>query len=94
MASTTTTLKLPEDLKARIAAIAAQMGKSPHAFMIEALQRETELAERRQAFIRDALLSRDEVEEQGLVYDTDAAFSYILDRLEGKPSVRPDPVKL
>lgn len=32
----TTTLKLPDDLKARIAAAAEQSGKSPHAFMVAA----------------------------------------------------------
>jgi hypothetical protein len=42
--SATTTLKLPDDLKARIAVVAEQTGKTPHAFMVEALQRQTKLA--------------------------------------------------
>ena len=47
----TTTLKLPEELKERIAAAAADAGKSPHAFMVEALAAQTGLAERRRVFV-------------------------------------------
>ncbi|MGH8773414.1 MAG: CopG family ribbon-helix-helix protein, partial [Burkholderiales bacterium] len=35
-----TTLKLPDKLKARIARIAKETGRSAHALMIEALERE------------------------------------------------------
>lgn len=90
----TTTLKLPDDLKARIAAAAEQSGKSPHAFMVEALQRQTDLAEMRRQFVGEALLAREEVAQYGLVYDSDEVFSYIQARLEGKPAKRPGPTKL
>ena len=43
----TITLKIPEALKARIADAAGQAGKSPHAFMVEALEAETRRAEMR-----------------------------------------------
>ena len=56
----TTTLKLSDELKARIALAAQQTGKTAHAFMVEALELQTELAERRSAFVTDALLARDE----------------------------------
>lgn len=90
----TTTLKLPDDLKARIGQIADAEGKSPHAFMIEALQAQTELAERRQEFLAGARLARQEVAEYGLVYDADEVFSYLQDRLGDKPAKRPAPTKL
>ncbi len=45
--SVTTTLKLTEALKARIGRVAAEAGKSSHAFMLEAIERHTALAERR-----------------------------------------------
>ncbi len=90
----TTTLKLPDDLKARIATAAEQAGKTPHAFMVEALQLQTELAERRREFVQEALLAREEVAEYGLVYDADEVFSYLRARLEGKPAKQPDPSKL
>jgi predicted transcriptional regulator len=41
--STTNTLKLPQELKQRIAAAATDAGKSPHAFMVEALAAQTAL---------------------------------------------------
>jgi predicted transcriptional regulator len=91
--STTTTLKLPDDLKARIATAAEQASKTPHAFMVEALQLQTEVAERRE-FVQEALLAREEVAQYGLVYDADEVFSYLLARLDGKPAKQPDPTKL
>lgn len=90
----TTTLKLPETLKSRIARIAEAEGKTPHAFMVEALQAQTELAERRREFVESALLARQEVAEYGLVYDADEVFSYLQDRLEDQQAKRPSPTKL
>lgn len=92
--SATTTLKLPDDLKARIATAARQAGKSSHAFMLEALQMQTELAERRREFVQSALLAEQEVAQYGLVYDADEVFSHIRDRLAGRPTQAPKPVKL
>jgi len=92
--SATTTLKLPDDLKARIAVAAEQTGKTPHAFMVEALQMQTELAERRREFVQSALLAEQEVAQYGLVYDADEVFSYLRDRLAGRPAQEPKPVKL
>ena len=92
--SATTTLKLPDDLKARIAVAAEQAGKTSHAFMVEALQMQTELAERRREFVQSALLAEQEVAQYGLVYDSDEGFSYLRDRLAGRPAQEPKPVKL
>ena len=92
--SATTTLKLPDDLKARIAIVAEQTGKTPHAFMVEALRIQTELAERRREFVQSARLSEQEVAEYGLVYDADEVFSYLRDRLAGRPTQDPKTVKL
>ncbi|MCZ2156294.1 MAG: hypothetical protein LC114_20725 [Bryobacterales bacterium] len=90
----TTTLKFSDDLKERIAAAAADAGKSPHAFMIEALAAQTALAERRRAFVDAAVNAEHEVAELGLVYDADAVFSYLQDTLAGKRAKRPRAVKL
>ena len=92
--SATTTLKLTDDLKSRIAVAAEQAGKTSHAFMVEALQMQTELAERRREFVQSALLAEQEVAQYGLVYDADEVFSYLRDRLAGRPAQEPKPVKL
>ena len=59
-----TTLKLPERLKRRIAPLARSVGKTPHAWMVEALETHTALAEKRRTFVADALAA-DEVEGVG-----------------------------
>ena len=90
----TTTLKLPEELKERIAAVAADAGKSPHAFMVEALAAQTALAERRRVFVAAAHAAAQEVAQYGLVYDADEVFGYLQDKLKGKRTKRPKAVKL
>ena len=50
----TTTLKLPDDLKARIARLAEETGRSPHGFMVDALERQVSRAERWRDFINEA----------------------------------------
>jgi len=87
----TITLKLSDELKARIALAAQQTGKTAHAFMVEALELQTELAERRSAFVADALLAREEVARYGLVVDADEVFDYLKARAEGKAAPKPDP---
>jgi predicted transcriptional regulator len=92
--TTATTLKLPDELKERVAEAAAAVGKSPHAFMVEAIELQTQLAERRRAFIKSALAAEEEVAQYGLVYDGDEALSYLKARLEGKRPARPRKRKL
>jgi predicted transcriptional regulator len=87
-----TTLKLPEELKSRISAAAAEAGKTPHAFMIEALTRQTEAAERRREFVSVALAAEQEVAADGLVYDAEESFAWLRGRLTGdQPLPRPAP---
>lgn len=85
----TTTLKLSDELKARIALVVRQSGKSTHAFMVEALELQTELSERRSAFVADALLAREEVVRYGLVLDADKVFDYLKARADGRPARKP-----
>ena len=46
----TTTLRIEDDLKARVAAAVEQTGKTPHAFMLEAITRTIDQAEQDRAF--------------------------------------------
>ena len=66
--ASTTTLKLTDELKLRIASLAQASGKAPHAFMVEALEAQAHLAEMRQSFIKDALASAAEVDAGGALY--------------------------
>src|SRR3990172_2800801 len=53
----TTTLKLPEKLKTRIARLAKETGRSAHSLMVEALEREVAREERMREFVREALVT-------------------------------------
>ena len=46
----TTTIRLPEDLKARVAAAAKRAGTSAHGFILEAIAEKTEQEDRRADF--------------------------------------------
>ena len=89
-----TTLKLPESLKSRIAELARAAGKSPHAFMVDALSAQAELAERRAEFLASALAAERDVGQYGLVFDADEVLSYMDARLSGQKAVAPKARKL
>jgi predicted transcriptional regulator len=50
----TTTIRLPDDLKARVTEAAKRTGNTAHAFMLEAIAEKTEQAERRTDFAAQA----------------------------------------
>ena len=85
----TTTLKIPDALKVRIADAAQQAGKSAHAFMVEALEAETRRAEMRRDFVNSAMKAEQEVVCYGDVYAMDAVHRYFSDKLAGKSPKRP-----
>lgn len=89
-----TTLKLPADLKRRVAEVATEVGQSPHAFMVEAIERQTAYAERRREFVRAALVAEEEVAQYGLVHDGDEVLAYLQGRLAGKAVRSPRKRKL
>jgi predicted transcriptional regulator len=90
--ASTTTLKLSDELKSRIASVAQASDKSPHAFMVEALEAQAHLAEMRQSFIKDALVSAEEVDAGGALYAMEDVHAYILKRTSGKSAKRPQPI--
>ena len=86
--SVATTLKLPEELKSRIARLAKQSKKSAHSLMIEALEREVSREERMQAFVREALAADAEIEAGVEVYRAEDVHDW-LDRLASKRKAAP-----
>jgi predicted transcriptional regulator len=87
--TSSTTLKLPAELKDRVAEAAEAAGRSPHAFMVEAIEAQTRLAERRREFVASALEAEREVAKFGLVYDGDEVLSYLQAKLSGQTVRRP-----
>ena len=91
--SVSTTLKLPERLKKRLGPLAKSAGKTPHAWMLEALETQATLAEKRRGFIDDARAAEKEVGKTGVVYRARDVHRYIRARAAGKKGARPTSVK-
>jgi predicted transcriptional regulator len=88
-----TTLKLPETLKERIAPLAKAAGKTPHAWMVEAIETQANLAEMRKRFVDGALASLAEYKRTGFAYAADDVREYFDAKVAGKKPARPKPVK-
>jgi predicted transcriptional regulator len=90
---TTTTLKLPEELRKRVAAAVEGTGQSAHAFMVEAIERQTRFAEQRRGFVADALAAREDAHRSGVGYPADEVHRYMRARGRGEKAARPEPRK-
>ena len=88
------TLKLPDELKSRINELAAASGKSPHAFMVDALAAQTAHAENRRAFVHSALQAREDVARYGLVHEAAGVHKWLLARAAGRKAKPPRSKKL
>lgn len=86
---TTTSLKLPDELKAKAADIAKQRQLSPHAYMVEAIRRATEQDERHQQFIDDAMLAREEALKSGKGYSADKVHAYLRQKASSSKTKKP-----
>ena len=84
-----TTLKLPPELKDRVKAVAEGTGKSPHAFMVEAIEQQTALAEKRREFVAAALAARRNFMRTGKAYALEDVRKYLAARIAGKPARKP-----
>ncbi len=87
----TTTLKLPEKLKARIAKLAKQSGQTPHALMLQALEREVAREERVREFVKAALASDAAVDAGGAVYRAEDVHAWMERLAKGEKPPRPKP---
>lgn len=88
----TTTLKLPDALKERIAPLARAAGKTPHAWMVEALEAQVELADLRRAFIDDAAAAAAEIDRGAPLYAMEDVAAYLRTRAAGRISTPPSPL--
>ena len=89
--ASTTTLKLPEKLKARIARLAKQTSQSPHGLMLQALEREVSRQERMRKFVREAMASDAAVEAGGAVYRAEDVHAWMERLAKGEKPPRPAP---
>ena len=90
----TTTIRLPEELKARIAAAAKRAGTTAHSFILEAIAEKAELEERRANFDQVAEERFARVVATGKTIPWNEMRGYLEDRLAGKTAKRPAARKL
>ena len=90
----TTTIRLPEDLKARVAAAAKRSGTTAHAFIIEAIVEKTEQDNLRVDFDVVAEDRYAGIVASGKTIPWEEMRGYLQDRLAGKAVKRPAARKL
>lgn len=90
----TTTIRLPEELKASIAAAAERMGKTSHGFILEAIAEKVEQEQRRSGFDDIAEERFAGIVASGKTIAWNDMRTYLENQLEGKPARRPAARKL
>ena len=88
-----TTLKLSEHLKTAVKRLARKEGKTPHAWMVEAIAAQAERSARRAAFVTEALEAAEEVDRTGRTFAADRVHDYLRARAAGKKRPSPSPMK-
>lgn len=87
----TTSLKLPDDLKTKAARLAKARQQSTHAYLVEAIRRATDQDEHRRQFIEDSVLARQQSMVSGQGYSADQVHEYIRKKADGRNVGRPKP---
>jgi len=90
----TTTIRLSDDLKARIAELAERADTTSHNFILQAIAEKTALEERRAAFHEEADRRNDEIVATGKTISWETMRAYLEARVSGKKAARPKARKL
>lgn len=85
----TIAVRIPDDLKARIARLAEQTGTSSHAFMLSAITEKTEQIERRSDFHELAEKRYLEILATGETIAWEDMQAYLQNRLDGIACAKP-----
>ena len=91
--TTTTSVKLPPELKKRVAALAEKTGRTPHSLIVEAVERHTFYEERMQEFIAEALQADAEMEAMGEFYTLDQISAWAEKLVQGQKVPLPKPCR-
>jgi len=85
----TTSLKLPDDVKERAAEVARRQGITPHAFMVEAIRSAAAAAEKRAEFVGEALSAREQMQQSGKGFRATEVHEYLSRRAQGESAGKP-----
>lgn len=90
----TTTIRLPENLKDRVARAAERVGTTSHALILDAIAERVDEEERHNDFRDIAERRYAEIVASGKTIPWNEMRAYLEDRLAGKKTARPAPRKL
>lgn len=85
----TTTIRIEDTLKARIAAAADRAGTTTHAFILEAIERTVEQVEQEEEFHQLANARWTKLMETGKTVSWDEAKDYVAARARGERPAKP-----
>ncbi len=90
----TLSVKLPEETKQRVQALAQSQGITAHALMVNAVEAALATGESHNALVATALRAREHVVATGKVIDGQAFGDYLKAKVRGEVSRRPKPIDL
>jgi len=90
----TTTIRLPKDLKSRVAAAAERAGTTAHGFILEAIAEKTDREAQNADFLDTAEKRYANIIASGKTIPWNKMRAYLEDRVAGKAAVRPAARKL
>jgi len=85
----TTSLKLPDDIKRLATSAAKEKGMSPHAFMVEAIRTAAVAAKQRAEFVADAEAARTQAMASGKGFPASDVHAYLRARVRGLRTSKP-----
>ena len=89
----TTTIRIPEDLKARVAAAAERSGTTAHNFILQAIADKADQAERRADFLDAANKRYANLLATGKTIPWEKMRGYLASKMAGKTVTRPSAKK-
>lgn len=84
-------LRVPPEVKKKVAKLAEAQNTTSHAFMVEAIREKLEAEEARAAFHAEGKRRLARMKRSGRGIPADEVFDYLEQRALGKPAVRPKP---
>jgi predicted transcriptional regulator len=87
----TTTIRLPEKLRARLGAIAKETDRSVHSIILEAVERHTAYEEQMRSLVKEALESDGDIERTGEIYRAEDVQAWMERLAKGEAAAKPKP---
>jgi predicted transcriptional regulator len=86
-------LRIPDDVKKRVARLAEAQDTTTHAFMLKAIREKLEADEARAAFHAEATQRLARMKRSGTGIPAGKAFDYLRERAQGRKAARPKAIK-